>query len=392
MKRLLTGGLALAGFCLAATSPPLGAAPALSPAAPASDAQIAELDNAIKQSISTAHAAQEHERAIGALARDVADAEQGLADKQRALDEARVRAAAVLAALERFVHTPRTDALLAPQSPIDRLRGGMLMAAAVPALSTAAHQLVADIHRLSDLRTQAIAKQDSLARDRQGLAKNRERIQQLATKREELRRLLLREAADSDPRAVKQGTVAADLPDLITRSEAEADIRDREARARASKAKTAPAPDPTRPKTLRGFDGHAMVIPVAGPVRQRYGQTNELGAPSQGLTLASIASAEVVAPFDGRIDYVGPFRGYGLILIISHGGGYHSMLAGLGRVDVKIGEWVVAGEPIAMLPAPAKADESVTLYFELRRDGHPVDPQPSLADRGGSAADHRVNE
>src|SRR6185312_14627478 len=184
-----------------------------------------------------------------------------------------------------------------------------------------------------------------------GLAKNRERIQQLATKREELRRLLLREAADSDTRAVKQGTVAADLPDLITRSEAEADIRDREARARASKAKTAPAPDPTRPKTLRGFDGHAMVIPLAGP-----------------------------------------FRRYGLILIISHGGGYHSMLAGLGRVDVKIGEWVVAGEPIAMLPAPAKADESVTLYFELRRDGHPVDPQPSLADRGGSAADHRVNE
>jgi septal ring factor EnvC (AmiA/AmiB activator) len=100
----------------------------------------------------------------------------------------------------------------------------------------------------------------------------------------------------------------------------------------------------------------------------------------------------VVAPFDGQVDYVGPFRGYGTILIIDHGGGYHSMLAGLGRVDAKIGEWVVAGEPVGTLPDSGKPDDSGTLYFELRQDGHPVDPQLSLADQAGPAKDHRVSE
>lgn len=395
MKPLLTGGLALAGLCL--TQPwPLHAAPApapaTSPAPVVSEALVGELETVIKQSVAAAHAAQEHERAIGSLARDVTGTNHELATKQHALDDTRARAAALLAALERFVHTPRAAALLEPQAPIDRLRSGMLMAAAIPALSTQAHTLIAELQRLSTLRTEAVAKQDSLARDREGLVKSRERVDQLSAKREELRRQILREGADSDPRAVKQGTVAVDLPDLITRSEAEADMRDREMRAKAPKNKGAPAVDPTRPKALRDFDGHALVVPVAGPVRQRYGQTNELGAPSQGLTLASIAHAEIVAPFDGRVDYAGPFRGYGVILIINHGGGYHSVLAGLGRVDAKIGEWVVAGEPIGALPEPVKAGEGVSLYFELRRDGRPVDPQLSLADRGGASGDHRESE
>ncbi len=399
-SRFLTGGLGLAGLCLFSLAALAAARPVPAPATPASpDALVAQLDTVIQQSIAAAHAAQTHELAIGSLSRGLANADTQIAAKQQALDAARARAAALLAALERYVHTPRLAALLAPQSPIDRLRSGMLMAAAVPALGTEAHALIAEMQRLSTLRTETLSRQDNLTRDRQDLVTTRQRVGQLDAKREELRRQILNEYADSDPRALKQGTIAVDLPDLIQRGDGMAELRDRERRARAARTKIEPAIDPTRPKSLRSFDKNAgLTVPAAGSVALRFGQTNEIGAPSQGMTLAALGNGGVVAPFDGQVDYVGPFRGYGTILIIDHGGGYHSVLAGLGRVDAKIGEWVVAGEPIGALPDAAKVpdtasgDGSVTLYFELRQDGRPVDPQLSLADQAGPAKDHRVSE
>lgn len=392
--RLTTGGLALAGFCLSALSALAASRPA-HPAAPAAspDALVAQLDAVVQQSIAAARAAQGHELAIGSLSRVVSGADAQLEAKQHALDTARTRAAALLAALERYVHTPRVEALLAPQSPIERLRSGMLMAAAVPALSSEAHALIAELQRLSALKAETIAKEDNLTRDRQDLVTIRQRVDQLDTKREDLRRQILGDYADSDPRALKQGSVAVDLPDLIQRGDGEAELRAREREARAARAKTEPAIDPTRPKSLKTFDKNAaLTVPIAGPVAMRFGQTNEIGAPTQGLTLAGVGDGVIVAPFDGQVDYVGPFRGYGTILIIDHGGGYHSMVAGFGRVDAKIGEWVLAGEPIGALPDAAKADDSVTLYFELRQDGRPVDPQLSLANQIGQANDQRTKD
>jgi septal ring factor EnvC (AmiA/AmiB activator) len=119
--------------------------------------------------------------------------------------------------------------------------------------------------------------------------------------------------------------------------------------------------------------------------------------PSDGLDLAALPGAIVVAPFDGRVDYAGRFRDRGLVLIIGHGGGYHSVLAGLDRIDAKPGEWVLAGEPVGAMPDTAAAASGTVLTFELRRDGNPVDPFPVLIDSGeltgrDGADDSRVRE
>ncbi len=100
--------------------------------------------------------------------------------------------------------------------------------------------------------------------------------------------------------------------------------------------------------------------------------------------LETRAGAQIVAPFDGRIAFEGPFRSYGQILIIEHGGGYHTVLAGLDRVDAVVGQWLLAGEPVgSMAPVGApqgSGDLSAAgrpkLYLELRRNGQPVDPVP----------------
>ena len=82
-----------------------------------------------------------------------------------------------------------------------------------------------------------------------------------------------------------------------------------------------------------------------------------------------------MAPFDGQVMFAGPFRGYGHILIIGHGDGYHSLLAGLDRVDCSVGQWLVAGEPVGAMP---EGTEKPRLYLELRHNNQPINPLPWL--------------
>ena len=112
---------------------------------------------------------------------------------------------------------------------------------------------------------------------------------------------------------------------------------------------------------------------------------------ARGILLETRPQAQVVAPFDGKIVFQGPFRSYGQILIIEHRGGYHTVLAGLGRVDAVVGQWLVAGEPVGIMGtsggATADTGQSAAgsetsnqdhpkLYVELRHNGQPVDPAP----------------
>ena len=122
-------------------------------------------------------------------------------------------------------------------------------------------------------------------------------------------------------------------------------------------------------------------MPVSAAIVRPFGAAEPGKAPSQGLDLAATTGGEVVAPFDGRVTYAGPFRTLGVVLIIRHGGGYHSLLAGLGRVDVGFDQWVVAGEPVGAMPEAGDTTSTTPLNFELRRDGRPVDPQRWVAAR-----------
>jgi septal ring factor EnvC (AmiA/AmiB activator) len=121
-----------------------------------------------------------------------------------------------------------------------------------------------------------------------------------------------------------------------------------------------------------------MVVPASGTLVGRFDETNRLGITSKGLTFETRPGAQVVAPFDGRIVFAGPFRGYGQILIIKHSDGYHSLLAGLGRVEGSVGQWLVAGEPVGVM---ADGTDKPRLYLELRHNNQPINPLPWLAIR-----------
>jgi septal ring factor EnvC (AmiA/AmiB activator) len=75
--------------------------------------------------------------------------------------------------------------------------------------------------------------------------------------------------------------------------------------------------------------------------------------------------------------FAGPFRDYGLLLILAHGDGYHTLLAGMSRLHGAVGQQVLAGEPVGEM-GDAGAGPPM-LYVELRRGGEPINPTPWLA-------------
>jgi len=272
----------------------------------------------------------------------------------------------------------------------------------IPAMRAEAQALAAEIERIGSLRSEIDKKQSELGAARADLDGNRAELAQLVARRLDLDRRLLPADPGTEARIAKLGRDARDPAELIKRADAAIATHDKElltrlrrmaAETRAS-APAADAVDPTRPRDLRAFEPSSslLTVPLAGTLTRRFAAADAPAGASQGLSFAALPGGAVVAPFDGRIVYAGRFGELGLILIIRHGGLYHSLLAGLGRIDSEVEDWVVAGEPVGAMPDASGA----ALYFELRREGRPVDPQPWLAapdtERGGQDGDQKVRE
>jgi septal ring factor EnvC (AmiA/AmiB activator) len=114
--------------------------------------------------------------------------------------------------------------------------------------------------------------------------------------------------------------------------------------------------------------GAAYLLPATGRVVVGMGERSAVGVRARGMTLATTPHATVTAPAMARIAYAGPFRGYGEIVILDHGHGWTTLLAGLEFVTRTGGEIVAAGAPLGHM-----ARDTPRLTIELRHDGRPVD-------------------
>ena len=127
-----------------------------------------------------------------------------------------------------------------------------------------------------------------------------------------------------------------------------------------------------------------LPMPANGRLIRAFGEADGLGGTAQGISLATRASAQVSSPSDGWVVYAGPFRSYGQLLIINAGDGYHVLLAGMERIDVRLGQFVLAGEPVAAMASQRLASVGAkdvgisqpVLYIEFRKDGTSIDPAP----------------
>jgi septal ring factor EnvC (AmiA/AmiB activator) len=325
-------------------------------------------------------------------------------------DEERVRAslaarrgvlAEVLAALQRIGRSPPPALLVQPEDALGSVRSAILLGAVVPDMRQQADALSADLRTLVALHDEMGREHERLAAAGTALAEDQQRIALLIAEKHKARAASAEALLDADERVAELAEQATSLKELIARSEAEvaagaaAEARRADAaRAAAPPARSLGDSDRIAPAIAFASAQGLLPQPVNGVAIRAFGEDDGLGGKTQGISIATRSGASVLTPADGWVVFAGPFRSYGKLLIINAGDGYHVLLAGMDRIDVDIGQFVLAGEPVAMMGARriASADGAAAgasdagnpdlgaaqpvLYVEFRKGGNSIDPGP----------------
>ena len=255
--------------------------------------------------------------------------------------------AQVLAALQRMGQRPPPAILIRPEDALAAIRSAILLGAVVPDLRAVADKVASELQQLVSLRTEQEQERDRLRADATALIEGRTRIALLLDEKQRQRASSADALAREQARAAALAEQATNLKDLISRMESQnatAAAASAEADKAAAIARTETGGRPA--KSLGSAERLAPAVPFAdakgllpmpanGRVIRAFGEADGLGGTSQGLSLATRASAQVSSPSDGWVVYAGPFRSYGQLLIINAGDGYHVLLAGMERIDVR---------------------------------------------------------
>ena len=307
---------------------------------------------------------------------------------RKSLDGRRAVIGEVLAALQRIGRRPPPALIASPEDALQSVRTAMVLGAVLPEMRHEVEALANDLSELLAVRKKIDAERDQLKTEVAALDGERARMTALVEERQ--KQISDREKALDAERA-RAGNLARDvdnLKDLITKLEQGLDPAARDARE-AARSDSRPAlsafRDPGRLAPAVAFASlrGQVPIPVNGVKLKDFGAPDSSGGAEKGLSIATRAGAQVTAPADGWVVYAGPFRSYGQLLILNVGGGYHVLLAGMERISVDLGQFVLTGEPVAVMgngshiaAVLATGSSQPVLYVEFRKDGVPVDPGP----------------
>lgn len=350
--------------------------------------------------------------ALLAVAAEVSAAEERIADAEarlvllggkraateRSLQGRRAIVTEVLAALQRMGRKPPPALLVEPGDVLKAVRTSMLLGSVVPGMRAEIDALQSDLEDLTRTRTAIASEREAIDREIAALAIERSRLAGLIDARQAALGQAESEAEAERGKAKQLAAEAGSLKDLIGRSERESAAAGAAAEAaRSSDERLAmvtpdprgptPSKDPARlaPAVAFASTKGTLAAPTGGgTVLRRFGEDDGLGGTEKGTVFAAHAGATVTAPADGWIAFAGPYRSFGQLLILNTGGGYYIVLAGMDRVNVTSGQFVLAGEPVGAMgdgsnktaAAVALGVAQPVLYVEFRKDGATIDPGP----------------
>ncbi|MEA2327471.1 MAG: murein hydrolase activator [Thermoanaerobaculia bacterium] len=131
---------------------------------------------------------------------------------------------------------------------------------------------------------------------------------------------------------------------------------------------------------IRSVQG-ALAWPVQGKIIEHFGKQRNAKFStvtfSNGLKIAAAPGAEVRSVFAGTVLFSQWFKGYGNLVILDHGNRVFSLYGNLKSPAVAVGDRINAGQALAGVGESEDA-HSGYLYFEIRQDNKPEDPQKWL--------------
>ena len=333
-------------------------------------------------------AADRTAREAAALAARIQQAEAGIAaaeartaliDNERQKLQARLAERQeplirLTAALQKLARRPVALSALRPGSLRETVYLRALLETTIPQVRQRTAALRAEIDRGRQLEREAQQALSVLRESEKTLGQRRQRLAAIETRQRLESRRRSGDADREAERALALAEEARDLDTLVARLDAVGGLRKelaalpgpilRPSNPQASKvaANAKPAAIPT------GAPGQYQ-LPVDGRTLAGFGSVPEGGIRARGITLAPRPGAQVIAPAAGRVAFAGAYRGYDRIAIIEHGAGWTSLVTGMARIDVAVGEDLVEGAPLGIA-----AVDRPTVTLELRRNGEAVNP------------------
>jgi murein hydrolase activator len=369
-------------------------------------------------------AVNEAEAVLADLEERESTAGQNFEKKSQALVE-------TIAALQILQQNPPPALLVTPGDALDAARSSILLSEIAPTLKGQADELAFKLTELRLIRDAVEDQRLSLLEADKELAKERKGLQKMLAEREKKYGTLANRARAERNRVAQLARTAKDLEQLLAslravppffpRSKPDFEPRltrgpglgQRPRQKPGSGLATSEGLEITLISQARGF----LKAPALGRIASKYNRPDGAGGKTKGIAIATQPRAQVIAPFDGEIVFAGEYLGYGQLLIIEAGEGYHLVLSGMVKIDGVVGQRLLAGEPIGTMGSSrrsvsdgqngdqsnrlggqqsreatktgpigagnadarsAKAREAAKphLYFEMRRHGKPFDPEP----------------
>ncbi len=268
--------------------------------------------------------------------------------------------AALVQAALRLSRMPPEAALTMPEDLDDSMKAARTLRMITEDIRKEMDSISLQVKELRQLEARLEERRDELKRVQASLDGERKGLQAQVTQRRALQETLGREQQREARKVAELAKKAQDMQALIAKLKR--DERTAEEREAAKKGKRSFAEAKGR-----------ILPPLSGKLMQRFGEGAKDSATRKGVVVKARGDAQVVAPFDGEVVYAGTFLNYGRLVIIRHADEFHTLMAGLSRIDVAVGEFMLEGEPIG---AMGDSESESRLYIELRKNNQPIDPRP----------------
>ena len=269
----------------------------------------------------------------------------------------------------------RPPALLTqPQDANQAIRAAILMGEVAPQVKQKTTALRGEITKLRRLERQVLREQKVLAAADAALALKQEEITQMTAAKRAAFEDVNADAEFLRQRAESLGENASTIRELIAALEAAAPgaprLKPRLVLAEQSQSRVASRPSLPRPTVSQPLG--VLALPATGRMVRAWGDKMPGGESSESVAFATRNGAQVSAPISGTVEFSGPFRSYGQLLILSTSDGYHVLLWGMSSNYVSVGQSVQQGEPVARMSE--RANGAPELFMEVRKGGKPMNP------------------
>ena len=354
-----------------------------------------ELNDVNKDMIATAQKIQNNEDKISSMEKQLSELQDELKQAENSFLSQDENLIKTLSALQNLALKPTEALFVQPLTPVETIRSAILLRESVPFLENKANQIKEQLNQIAKKKTLVEKQVAKITAQKNILEKEHENMKALVQKKSTLRNQIEIQTAEAKKKVEKLASQANDLRDLLNKLEEERKLKEKkqaEERRRLQKlAEQKKLEEQKKQAQYQSADlnkfssniindiGKAFVkakgklpMPARGTIVATFGEEKNKGVVNKGVIIKTRNMAQVTSPFDGAVMFAGPFRGYGNMIIIEHGRGYLTLLAGLEDIDCDVGQMLLAGEPIGQMPDTSQPK----LYVELRHNNQPIDPLP----------------